>query len=317
MVGAPVGQFVRIADLKQRPEVYSFSWPSGEEEHRLRRSLEEFGLLHPLIAVPTPDGLLLVAGRRRARVLGESGVDHAAVRVVEPGEPAALWDLLLEEHRLARPLNPVEVGRYVRARMGATGEDAEEIARSVLPRLGLPARVGVLEDYAWVAELPPTLRTAFADGRLPLQGVRVLARAPRDDALAVLALLSQGRLGTNRFSELARWVLECAGAAGVSAADWIREQGVDAFAGEPDALRREVRRRRYPRVTAREASFGRDLRSLRLPGNVHVAHPPWFEGGRLSCQIGFGSVRELEAAVASLAEAAAEGRFQALGRYLG
>ena len=211
----------------------------------------------------------------------------------------------------------MEIGRYVRARMGATGEHGEEIARSVLPRLGLPARSGVLEDYPWVAELPPPLRSAFADGRLPPQGVRVVARAPRDDALAVLSLLSQGRLGTNRFSELARWVLECARAAGGSAAEWIREQGVEAFAGEPDALRREVRRRRYPRVTAREASFGRDLRSLRLPGNVHVAHPPWFEGGRLACQIGFGSVPELEAAVAGLSHAAAEGRLRALERYLG
>ena len=82
MVGAPVGQVVRLADLKQQPEVYSFSWPSGDEEQRLRRSVEEFGLLHPLLAVRTPDGLLLVAGRWRARVLEELGVDHAAVRVV-------------------------------------------------------------------------------------------------------------------------------------------------------------------------------------------------------------------------------------------
>ncbi len=317
MVGAPVGQPVRIADLKQQPDVYSFSWPSREDEQRLCRSLQEFGLFHPLVAIRTSDGLLLVAGRRRARILGDLGVERAAVRVAEAGEPAALWDLLLEEHRVARPLNPVEIGLYVRARMGATGEDAGEVARSVLPRLGLPPRTGVLDDYLWVAELPAQLRSGFADGRLPVQGVRVVSRAPRDDALVLLSLLSRAPMGVNRFSELARSVLECAWAAGAPVDGWIREQGLEALADDPEALRREVRRRRYPRVAAHEADFERDIRSLRLPGNVRVTHPPWFEGGRLSCQIGFGSLRELEAAVAGLSDAAADGRLQALERYLG
>jgi hypothetical protein len=240
----------------------------------------------------------------------------------EPGtDPPELWDLLLEEHLAARPLNPVELGLYVRRRTAGTGESPAGLPAELFRRLGLPPRAAALEDYLWISELPPAHRDGFALGRLPLAGVRVLLRAPREDALALLDLVgapsSGAAVGVNKLSELARWALECAWGEGLPLAAWAEREGLRAFAGEPERLRAEVRRRRYPELTAWEADFREDVREAGLPPPVRVSHAPGFEGGRLTCAVTFASLEELGGALAALEECLRSGRLDRLGRYLG
>jgi hypothetical protein len=305
---------VRPGELVSDPETYSFSWPGPERAGELGASLRRFGLLRPLFAVEAGDGLKVVAGARRLRHLSEP--DAVPVGVVQASPVEDLWDFLLEDQLQAGSLNPVEIGLYARKRMAATGEDAASLSARVSARLGLPERPGALEDPLWIAGLPDPLKDAFAGGRLPAQGVRVLARAPREDALAVLAVLGRARLGANKFTELARSILECAWREGIPAADWLEREGLTAGAPDPERLRREVRRSRYPTVAAWEDSFQKDAAGARLPGGAHLSHPAGFEGGRLTCSLAFASLGELRSLLAELGLAVEEGRLEPLAKYL-
>lgn len=316
---------VSLGELVLAPERYAFSWP-GDSDAPLRESLARFGQLRPLLVRDGPEPVL-VAGHRRAAALEALGAESAWARVLpfsfgEPvTDPPELWDLLLEEHLAARPLNPVELGLYVRRRTAGTGESFAGLPPELFRRLGLPPRPAALEDSLWVSELPPAHRDAFALGRLPLPGVRVLRRAPREDALALLGLLGPSSAGTavgvNKLSELARWALECAWGEGLALAAWAEREGLHTLEGEPERLRAEVRRRRYPELTGWEADFREDARGLGLPPQVRVSHAPGFEGGRLTCSLSFSSLEELGSALAALEEALRSGRLDRLGRYLG
>ncbi|MEW6488693.1 MAG: hypothetical protein AB1578_12375 [Thermodesulfobacteriota bacterium] len=326
---------VSLGELVLAPERYAFSWP-GEGDAPLRESLARFGQLRPLVVLggaAHQGGPVLAAGHRRAAALGALGEDTAWARVLvlpfgEPGtDPPELWDLLLEDHLAARPLNPAELGLYVRRRTAGTGESFAGLPPQLFRRLGLPPRSGALEDYLWISELPAVHRDAFALGRLPLAGVRVLLRAPREDALALLDLVGASSkregagagaaVGVNKLSEIARWALECAWGEGLSLAAWAEREGLWAFAGEPEALRAQVRRRRYPELSAWEADFREDSRGLGLPPEARVSHAPGFEGGRLTCTVSFASLPELGRSLDALEEGLRAGRLDRLGRYLG
>ncbi|MFU8856914.1 MAG: ParB/RepB/Spo0J family partition protein [Deferrisomatales bacterium] len=317
MSAADTWRRLSLGEVLPEPERYPFSWPG--DDAGLRESLARHGQLRPLLVLweagPRP---VLAAGYRRAAILQGLGEGSAWVRLVAPpADRRDLWALLLEDHLAARPLNPVEVGLYARRRTADTGEGPDDFPPAVFERLGLPPRPRVLDDFLWIADLPPRHRDAFASGRLPLQGVRVLSRAPRDDALALLDLLAGAAVGVNKLSELARWALECAWGRGVPLDRWLAQENLAAFSGRPDRLRLEVRRRRYPELSAWEESFREDARALGLPSGARLSHAPSFEGGRLSCTLSFAALGELEEALETLLGLLRQGRLDPLGRYLG
>lgn len=314
MAGEPEWRRLNPAELGAFPDRYSFSWPGSDAP--LEASLARHGQLRPLLAFEGP-APVLVAGHRRASVLRDLGRSSAWVRVLAPpSDRGGLWDLLLEDHLTARALNPVELGLYLRRRLVDTGETPETLPESLYRRLGLPSRPAALEDFLWVADLPARHRDGFALGRLPVQGVRVLSRAPREDALAFLDLVAGGTVGVNKFSELGRWVLECAWAQGRSVAQWVEAEGLAALAGRPELLRPEVRRRRYPELTSWEEGFREEVRGAGLPAQAHLSHPPGFEGGRLTCTVSFAGLDELGTGLQGLLELLRAGRLDNLTRYL-
>ncbi len=307
---------VPVGELVVRPDRYRFSCPADPTPAALADSVARHGLLRPPLAAAEGGGWVLVAGHRRVAALRTAGLDAVPVRAVDIVDRPALWDLLLEDQLASGPLNPVEQGRYLRLRTADTGEPLEQLTSSVFPRLGLPPRVGAARDPLWISDLPEDLRQAFADGRLPTQGVRLLAGAPKDDAVAVLERLSRTRVGVNRFGELARSILECAWRDGLSAAAWLEREGLADRPGDPDALRAEVRRRRYPALAGHEDRFRRDLADLGLPGGVRVAHPRGFEGGRLTLSVSFETLDDLGRILDRLRHDLGAGRLAPLRRYL-
>jgi hypothetical protein len=194
----------------------------------------------------------------------------------------------------------------------------EEVAkRGVLGRLGLPDRAPAAEDPLWLADLPEQFRPPFAEGRLPLQGIRVLRRATRADALAVLALLGDMRVGVNRFAELAGWIFECAWREGDSVERWLRRAAVPRMQGAAEDLRRAVRALRFPSLCEWERTFPADVRECGLPDEVRISHAQGFEGGKLTLATTFACLDELERSLDRTLAALRSGALDRLGGYLG
>lgn len=305
-----------IDQIGKRAESYSFSAPSDDEFQILEDSVQRFGVMRPLVCLAETGELVLVSGYKRLIILEEAGVQNIPLRILPRMDVYRLWDFLLEEHLGSRAMNPVELGRYCLLRENASGESQDQISKNVLPRLGLSPKASILDDAKWIAALPCRLKQPFADGRLPLQGVRVLKTAPREDALAVLALLLGAKAGVNKFVEIIRWIFECAWRENLTAGQLIEKEKLENLCMDSEALRSRLKILRYPRLSDLEAAFAVDIRAVKLPKNVNLSHPKGFEGGRLTCTASFSDLNKLEQILFAMLEGLKDGRFRNLSKYL-
>jgi hypothetical protein len=259
---------------------------------------------------------VLVSGGRRLAWAVAAGVPEVPVAVLEPCGPGELWDRLLAEAQDHRPLNPVEVGLYLRRRLAHTGETLETLEARVLPGLGLPPRAAAAADALWVGGLAPDHRHGFADGSRPLHAARLLRAASREDALAVLRATHELPGGVNKFTEVVRALLECSWRDGLSVAEWLGSQGLDGGGEGLEALREDLRCRRYPQLSRWEKAFPAAVAAAGLPPRVGIHPPRGFEGGRYQCRVTFTSLEELHRDLATILERLGDGRLAALGEFL-
>lgn len=301
-------------DLSPDVDRWSFSRPPPGSREALIESLRAHGQLFPLAALENRERLQLVDGAARLEIMRELGAHNVNV-VLLPEEN--IWGALLElRNRCGQPLNPVEVGLYLKKRMAHTGETPEMLAPEIFPSLGLAPRPGAGEDPLWLAGLEEVDAARFVSGEAPLAGVRVLANAPREDALAALKALRPFRLGANKFVETVRWMCECAWREKTTVADWLAANPPPPPEEGGETLRRMVWRARYPKLAELSEAFEGDARELPLPKNAAFSHPTNFDGGKLALTLRFGSVRELARQAAEVADSAETGHFSALERYL-
>lgn len=94
----------------------------------LTSSIEQLGLLQPLLVRATENGFELVAGERRLRAARRAGLQTVPALVVETDERGSLERAIVENiHR--RDLNPVEEASAYRQLLDETGMTHEELAQ--------------------------------------------------------------------------------------------------------------------------------------------------------------------------------------------
>jgi len=143
--------------------------PSGIEE--LARSIEEFGLLEPVLVRPHGAGFQLVAGERRWRACLSLGWRElpAIVRQLEADE--SLEAALIENIQRA-DLNPVEEAKAYERLALEYGRTHEEIAR----RVGKDR--SSVTNVLRLLRLPPPVLEYVSRGTLSLGHARVLVGLP-------------------------------------------------------------------------------------------------------------------------------------------
>lgn len=300
--------------ISPQPERFSFSFPTPADLERLRECICSQGQLFAFAAVRSGERFTLVDGARRLELLRELGATRIRLILMEPEH---LWDDLLALRLSSGPaLNAVETGRYLARRMADTGETARELAPEVFPHLGLPPREGAARDPLWLAGLPVEDALSFAGGDFSTSGVRILAGAPRADALAALKALRGFRLGVNKFTEAARLILECAWRDGITVEAWLDGIDLPSPADGGDRLREALKALRYPKLTELTSAFAADAAALPLSKRAALSHAPGFEGGRLRLTLSFATLSELADDAAKVAEKATAGELDILERYL-
>lgn len=94
----------------------------------LTSSIEQLGLLQPLLVRATENGFELVAGERRLRAAKRAGLQTVPALVVETDERGSLERAIVENiHR--RDLNPVEEASAYRQLLDETGMTHDELAQ--------------------------------------------------------------------------------------------------------------------------------------------------------------------------------------------
>ncbi|MCA9970755.1 MAG: ParB/RepB/Spo0J family partition protein [Anaerolineales bacterium] len=137
----------------------------------LAASIEEHGLIQPLIVTEQPEGFILIAGERRWRASQLAGLTAVPV-IVKEATPQAMLELALIENIQRADLNPLEEAFAYQQLIDDFGLTQQKVAK----RVG-KAR-STVANLVRLLELPANIQQAVTDGLISGTHARVLLQLP-------------------------------------------------------------------------------------------------------------------------------------------
>ncbi len=144
-------------------------------------SIEQHGVVQPIIVKKSDDRYKIIAGERRFRAARMAGLNEVPVIVRDLDEQEVL-EVSLIENLQRENLNPIEEAAAIRALMDEHDLTQEEVAK----RLG-KSRPAVANSVRLLA-LPEEIRNLLLDGKLQAGHCRVLASIPDDQLMINTAI---------------------------------------------------------------------------------------------------------------------------------
>ena len=164
----------------------------------LAASIQEVGILQPLVVRPTPGGFELIAGERRLRAAKEAGLERVPVLIRQAAEDESM-ELALAENLQRENLSPLETAAAYQALMDGFGLTRERLAR----RLG-KSRAAVTNTLRLV-HLPESIQALLNDGKLSEGHARALLGLETEEQMTRLAQrVGAEKLSVRKTEELVR-----------------------------------------------------------------------------------------------------------------
>jgi ParB family transcriptional regulator, chromosome partitioning protein len=165
-----------LSPMKGQPRKH-FDEAALEE---LAQSIAARGLLQPIVVRTAPPGIVgyqIVAGERRWRAAQRAQLHHVPVILKEFDDRTAL-EIALIENIQREQLNAIEEGQTYDRLITYYGHSQEALGRIVNKSRSHIANLIRLRD------LPPTVQTLLAEGKLSMGHARALLTAPDAESLA-------------------------------------------------------------------------------------------------------------------------------------
>jgi len=323
---APVFRRVALTEiaLEESPFIVTYR----PEMQALQRSVARVGVLTPLhLRQPSDQApLQVVCGSKRLLACQESG--HTSVPALlysatELPVPQAFL-LALYDNLGCRAFNAVEKARILWYLRHDLQYQPATLLQEFCPLLDLPPRADTLQAYWSLATLDEALQAAVVEGSLPLETALWIGARAAPDQQALLGLFTGLRVGSNRAREYAAYIDEICQRDACSPADLLQALGVPAVLADAqlagpqklDRVRRLLRQARYPQLSAYEQRFQAAARRLRLPPQINLRPPPYFEGQQYQVTLSFSQRQELQHYAQRLLDAAGHEALDELLRLL-
>jgi ParB family chromosome partitioning protein len=164
----------------------------------LAASIEEHGIIQPLVVTRAPDGYHLIAGERRWRAARLAGLPTVPA-VVKEVAPSEMLELALVENLQRADLNPLEEAVAYRQLVEEFGHTQEQVAR----RVG-KSRVAVSNTLRLLKAARP-VQEALLEGRISEGHARALLGLEQAQAQeAALKMVLKRELNVRQTEELVR-----------------------------------------------------------------------------------------------------------------
>jgi hypothetical protein len=272
----------------------------------LRCAIAEVGILQPLIVRrrTAEERCRIVCGFGRARVASDLNLPRLAVLSL-PSETtdADCVRLALFDNLAHRQLNPIEraitldkLGRHI---------SRDALIRDYMPLLRMQPSAEWLERTLTLLGLDERLKRAVAGGRIEEKVGALLAGLAAGDQEAFACLLERCRPSVSVVREWAESLVDVArrdkrSLVAILASDEaaaILDSGDESEAERTAAMRRLIRRMRYPSVSAFEDRFAEARAALRMPPSMRLEPPANFESDEMRLEIRFQDPEQLRGAV--------------------
>ncbi len=271
----------------------------------LETSIQGVGLLAPplLLRKSTEGGeagFRIVAGFRRVAACTSLGWRRLPARILPPETPRRTCiRLAVADNAGQRTLNPIEISRALTL-LSEEIADSGDLAAAAAG-LGLPDARGPIRKLRPLCTLPPELQAGILSGDISLSMAEALAVLDRDLAVTLTHLFCDLKLSLNKQREVLTLLQEIALREDRTVQNLLQDAAVQTIIGDTNAdrnrraaaLRRSLRRRRYPAISRAEAAFAETVKDLPLGEGIRLTPPPHFESPAYSLSLTFTSLSEL------------------------
>lgn len=153
---------------------------SEEAIAELTQSVEEHGVLQPLLVRPKGDGYMIVAGERRWRAAMRAGLKEIPVVIREMTDLEAAQIALIENLQ-RESLNPIEEARGYKRLIDEFSMTQEQVARQVSKSRS------VIANSLRLLNLQEEILSLLADGKISVGHAKVLAGLENEEFALLLA----------------------------------------------------------------------------------------------------------------------------------
>ena len=171
---------------------------------RLRSSIEEIGLIQPVLLKKKLNGYQIISGFRRISVMKELAKSEIESRVFEEKETDEfrLFFLSLHENLTTRGFNAVEKAIALDKLIDRFQIDPPMVIKNFLPSLALEPNEKILNTYLSLARMEDEIKQYVLREEVSRSNIRRLSGLTSDDRIAFLSLASPLKLGENRLREI-------------------------------------------------------------------------------------------------------------------
>jgi ParB family chromosome partitioning protein len=295
---AEASRRIPLADIDQGDERFRITTCRDSDD--LKPSIRRFGLQSLPLVSAVDAGFIIVSGFRRVSACAGLGWDSIPVRVTRSA--ASAYECVLRavaENSLERPLNLIETSRALNLmeQNAAGGRVPPEDAAA----LGLPSHPEMISRLKRLGRMPAAIQDAVLEDTLSFAMACELGSMEESLGTAFARLFHQLKPSLNKQREIVSLVGEIAGRDGVDPRQVLEDAGRarDTDAADQDRnqdiqrLRRRLRERRFPALTAAEKNFLALRQRLKLGEAVQLAPPRDFEGTRFILTLNFETLEDV------------------------
>ncbi len=287
---------------------------------RLRSSIEEIGLIQPVLLRRKFNGYQIISGFRRVSVVKELGKLEIESRVFEEKEKDEfkLFSICLHENLTTRGFNAVEKAIALDKLIGRFQIDPPVVIKNFLPSLALEPNEKILGTYLSLARMEDDMKQYVLREEVSRSNIRRLSALTSDDRRAFLSLARPLKLGENRLREILTFLEEISRRNRWRVRDIVERPEIQAILSQEeltpsqktDRVKKVLMNLRYPKMHRLEEEFEKKRRDLNLSSKILLQHPPFFEGKGLRVEFQFETMEEYRAILGSLLDLADKKEFE-------
>ena len=287
---------------------------------RLRSSIEQIGLIQPVLLRKKGDHYQIVCGFRRISVMKELEKTEIESRVFEEKEmdEFQLFSLSLHENLTTRGFNTVEKAIALNKLIHLFQIDPVAVTQTFLPLLSLEPNEKILNTYLSLAQMEDEIKTYVLKEEVSRSNIRRLSTLTPDDRMVIFSLISRLKLGENRLREVLTLLEEISRRNQCEEKDIVQRSEIQAILSQKELTPSQMTERikkvltdlRYPKLNQMEKAFEKNRKDLNLPSNILLHHVPFFEGKRLKIEFQFETTDEYQAILKSLSSLSDKKEFE-------
>ena len=277
---------------------------------RLRSSIEQIGLIQPVLLRKKKDRYQIVCGFRRISIVQELGTMEIESKVFEEKErdDFRLFTTCLHENLNTRGLNTVEMAIALDKLIHRFQIDPASVIKDFLPLFSLEPNEKILNTYLSLARMEDGVKMYVLKEEVSRSNIRRLSALTPDDRMPLLRLISSLKLGENRLREILTLFDEISQRDRLMVKDIVHRPEIQDILFQEEITSSQKTERikkvlidlRYPRMHEMEERFEKKRGELNFPVGVSLRHQPFFEGKGLRMEFQFETVEEYRAILSFL-----------------